>query len=389
MPTPLYKILLPSPNGYCLAGNPVIVGFWVGESQSARYRVYTGTNFDVLEYDGVVSSLTDWAKVDIASLFSEMKINAGVLRAKILMVDNSGTEYGQSENTPANEPVISVFGGAISKLLIRYLAKSNTDIFSWKLKNSTTNFFLTTRTNSYTICVPENELLPLYYYAKGLKFDIKANDEVVLSKDHTTDAVDSLQNIDFSSLRLSLVASKNKLISDFRIVTAQGWSCTLVITQAEVKSDFQLKFKNSWGVYEKISIGGPVKYTPTTSEAVKINEYDDVISGFVSTSDRNSMTSIYTAELGYKTALERLFILDMLMKRSVVLIAYDREYGCNVSSDTSLISSTSGDTVLINLKIELHDADEFYSPLFDDSDYSVLASSDGSEITADGANILV
>jgi hypothetical protein len=389
MPTPLYKILLPTDNGYCLAGNPIMMGFWTGDIQSARYRIYTGSNLDVLEYDGMISSISEWAWVDVASIFSSMKNTAGVTRAKIVMVDDAGVESGSAEHTPDNIPILTIFGGGISKLLVRMLAGNNSNIFSWKLKDSTTNFFLTTRTNSFTIAIPENELMPLYYYAKGLKFDIKVDDTIVMSKDHTADIEETLQFIDFSALRLQLVGSINKLVSAFRIVTVAGWSCSIVITQAETPTDFQLKFKNSWGVWEKISLHNVVNFTPAIGEATKINQFDAIVNDFVSTTSRKSIGNIFTAESGYKTANERFFLMDMLSSKSVLFVTYGREYACNVTTDTTLIASTMGDPISVNLKIELQDAGEFFSPVTDEIDYNILTSSDGSDITTDGANILV
>lgn len=372
-PPPEARII---PKDKYLAGNAMMVQVWGTQT----YGIFDANN--VLIFSGYTNGLevetSKWDNLDITSIFAQY---ATVVGATIFSIGFADGTYKHP---------FTLFGGAISKLLMRQLAASATDIFAWKLKNQNTNFFLTTRTNDYTIHIPENELLPLAYYAKGLKFDIKTDDNaVVLSKDHTADINESLLIIDFSAIRSALVTSGNKLQSNFRIVTLSGWSCTVLITQATTPTHFFLKFKNSWGVYEKIAVTNVVEYLPVMQDAEKVLKFDAVVNDFVATTRRKSITNIYAAQYGYRSHDERMFLLDALQSDTVIFIAYEREYACNLSTDSSLFATTKGEPTPISLKIELQDSDTFFSPITAETDYSILATSTGDEITTDAANILV
>jgi len=343
-----------------LACNPLVLDIYTGANSTGRYRIYTGND---LLFEGIAFSFSGTARVDISNLFSD-NMTAGSWNCKMVTVIDDVEYAGGTDSTKQHDFI--VYGGAISRLLSRMLAGSNTDIFSWKLKNSGTNFFLSTRTNDYGLYIPENELEPLYYYAKGMKFDIKAENEIIASIDHTADAEESLQSIDFSALRQQIVATKNKFINSFRITTASGWSSSVLITSVEKTTDFYLKFKNSFGVYERLAIHGVVSYAAALSDAEKLKEFDPVIDDMIDRQQRKKITHDYTAEMGYRTRNERSFALDMLMSDSVIFVAYGIEMGCNVSADSLVIASTDSQLKSMQLKIELQDVDPFYSPTSDE-----------------------
>jgi len=350
-----------------LACNPLVLDIYTGINSSASYRIYNGND---LLFEGIAFSFNGTASINISKLFSD-RLSAGSWNCRMVTVIDDVEYAGNPDSTKRHDFI--VYGGAIS----------------WKLKNSETNFFLSTRTDDYTLYIPETELEPLFYYAKGMKFYIKAGDEIILSVDHSADAEESLQSIDFSALRQQIVATKNKFINSFTITTASGSSCSVLITSAEKVADFYLKFKNSFGVYERLAIHGMVSYTPALSDPEKLKEFDPVIDDMIDRQQRKQISHIYIAELGYRTQHERLFMLDLLRNDSVVLVANGIEMGCNVSADNLVLASTDSQPRTLQLKIELQDIDPFYSPIPGDEDYNILSTNNNDVTTREGAKIIV
>ncbi|MGB4439298.1 MAG: hypothetical protein WBJ13_08780 [Sedimentibacter sp.] len=339
-----------------LAGNPILLTILAG-----RYRIYTGADYSTLIFDGNVFSLTTNAVIDVTDLFSNMKEDAGVTFAKMVVVDSLGVEHTDEANG-VNVYKFVVFGGAISKALIRKLISLETDIFNWKLKNSATNFFLTTRTNSQLIFIPENELQPLYFYPKGLNFQIKYNGTLVETYDYSAETTDRLESIDLTAIRLLLANTLYQFISIFTVTTEDGNSCQIIITEAQ-KTDYYLKFKNSWGVMEKIALSEKISFTPVFNEVTKTSKWDDTVGAFTERNERKQLNNSYTSGLGYKTEAERLFLIDLLFSNDVLFIAHDQEYKVNVSADMTKIISTDGIPVDISLIIELIDKETNFSDL--------------------------
>ena len=149
-------------------------------------------------------------------------------------------------------------------------------------------------------------------------------------------------------------------------------------------------FRNSWGAWESISIDGDIEFTPKFEEKPKIAEFDLSILDFVKKPQRKEMSSIYTAELGYKTEDERLFLLDMLQSDLVYFQVKGTNYAANISTTTSAFASTKAEPMSINVTIELLDTDTNYSPIMEESNFNSLVNNSSDEITtASQADILI
>jgi hypothetical protein len=362
-----------------LAGNPIIASMYLGVG-SGRYRIVENET-NIVVYEGIVGVLGQQVSVDISQFFENERKLAGVHSYIICNVDEN--------NANINAQPFLVFGGGISKLLQRKLAAAQTNVFTWKLKNVNKNFFLSTRTNNRLITIPEDELLPLKYYAQGLNFTVKSNGETLATYNHTTDVTENVQSIDFNALRLSAVTSHNKLISVFDIITdTGGYACTILITEVTRKNDYFLKFVNSWGVFEKIAIEGMVDYTPTFSEPEDIAKWDAVISDFVPVAKRKTITSVYKAEMGYKTADERMFLIDAILSEECYLAANDAEYEVKLKTDSGIFQSTDNAPKSISITLELIDMDDMYSAILVAPD-EILGTSESEIVTANDFKILV
>ena len=335
-----------------LAGNPIIVGLFVAANTGLVYKIWDGG----VIFQGSIYTGTTEIQVDITSLFEDLKNEVSFRYYEIELLDATGT-------TRIDLKGFTVYGGGISKSLMRELAKNNSDIFVYKLKNAYENFLLTTRSNTRTIRIPENELEQLYFYKTGLLFDVKCEGVFLQHYDFTT-APEAIGEIDFNAMRNQHLAATGRLINEFQICSPSGSvSCNILITQAITRSDFMLKFRNSWGAYERISIMGDIEYQPTNSEPAKIALYDNIISEFVPTAQRKEITHIYKAMLGYKSRDERLFIIDMLLSQNVILLCNGMEYEVTVTADSSTFDSTKSDPLAIAVTLELNDKDTNYSPI--------------------------
>jgi len=370
------NILIPRKN---LARNPIVASIYGGNNLSNIFRLYEGIALNELIYEGVIYNIDDYVRVDLSPFFGMLQEKAGVKSCRICLVSNDGTEYGNKN--------FDVYGGGISKNLTRQLAVSEIDVFSWKLKNVNKNFFLSTRSNGRTITIPEDELLPLSFYAKGLNFLVKVNGETIATYNHCIDLTESLQSIDFNALRLEVVATKNKLVSSFDIITSTGgYVCTILITEVTQSHDYFLKFLNSWGVFEKISITGLIEFNPTFSEIESISKYDSVISDFVDKPNRKTVINSYKAEIGYKTVDERLFLIDLFLSDECFLFTNGIEYAVSVKTDSSLFQDTSSNPKSISIIMQLLDKEYSFSPLID-SPNEILGTNDGQIVTVNNFKI--
>ena len=329
-----------------LAGNPILLTISAG-----RYRIYTGADYLNLIFEGSAASLTATTVINITELFEGMKEDAGVTVAKMVTVSALGVEHAD-EGNGINVFRFNVYGGGISKALLRRLNSINTDIFAWKIKSTVRNFFLTSRTNGPVIYIPENELMPLGFYTKGLNFSVKSNDETIESYIYSNSEVDSFETLSFAALRELFATSKNKLVNVFDVITPSGTACTIVITEARQTTDYFIRFKNTWGVWEKLALYGSLTFEPVFSEVAQVSKWDDVISDFTPSNPRKEISNSFTSSVGYRTDSERLFIIDMLMSTAVVLIANDQEYAVNISGELPALISTEAQPVDVAIKIE-------------------------------------
>lgn len=352
------KILIPTRN---LAGNPIIAKLYAGADTLRRWRITraiaTDPFYEVI-YEGTVYTKLDmYAEIRISDIFEELQHIAGTQKFTLQLAVND-TNY-----TGAELETITIYGGAISKLLSRKLFNGDTDVFGWKLKNIENNFLLTTRTNTRTIFIPENELLPIGYYAKDMNFKIMANDALVESQNEVlTD--DALRTIDFDTIRRKVLDTTGKLTNVFKILTSNDEeSCSVIITEADNATHYFIRFRNSWGVDEMIALNGVISFAPSPSETTKVAVWDQSINDFVSKANRTEISIILNASVGYRSEAERLFLLDMLHSNERIFIVNGEEYTVHVTADLSTLISTDSTPVDVALALEFIDKETSFSDL--------------------------
>ena len=365
-----------------LAGNPVILRVGSGTSESANYVVSkwnsTTSVFDTI-YTGVVFTGEGYAYVDISSLFEHLQDAAGVEKYEVRV---GAGPFGYRE--------FSVYGGGISKSKMRILAAQSENIFS-KLDEPTANFMLTTRTDSRVIYIPENELMPMYYYSGNFlkkNFGVYVNGVSILSRDHSALTDDSLENIDFAALRSAYALSSGKLANAFDIMSEGSYLFSVVITEAPRRSDYVLKFRNTYGCDEKLALGGDLQYSPEFTEQSGTLVYDEVVNELIDSPDRKKISNVFTGTIPYRTDSERLFVLDMLLSKTVTLEAFGISYPVKVEADSQLFATTAKVPVELNIKIKLLDTDMRFTPQLIVPDYSTIVTATYETIIANTAKIL-
>ena len=87
-----------------LAGNAIIAKLYAGANASKRYRVYDGTAYGTLIYEGTIYTVADtYSEIDISGLFAEKVNVAGVDNYKLVLVSD--------EDVESDTIYFSVYGG--------------------------------------------------------------------------------------------------------------------------------------------------------------------------------------------------------------------------------------------------------------------------------------
>lgn len=361
MPVPILKIL--AEEKY-FAGNPMLVALWTYENKASVFVIYDEYNSTEL-YRGEIYSISGWATTDISGIFKRRHVTAGSGYYKIALVSDEYGEYASA--------YFYVYAGGVSKLLHRMLLTipNSGNIFDYKIKNQNGNFLLTTRSFDTLICIPEDELLPLSYYSKGMKFSVKNGINVLLARDHSLDEIETVASIDFAALRDTAAINLNRWISEFRIETDNGWACTVLITASEVVSDYSLKFLNSFGVYEKICLQADIDNAPDFSESEMIMEFDSQVNDFVSKNQRKEINDKYLVAIPYVNTHKLSFVRDLILSDNVIMCIANIEHKCNIKMQSGqVLNSTTGEPLSINLEITLVDTDEYHSPTFPETSFT-------------------
>ena len=307
-----------------LAGNPIPLKINVTPGYNVTYRVKDATSAVV--FTGLVSSITGSQTLNINKLFEHTSVTDGVKTYTLEL---------EHEETVLQTATIYVYAGAISKRLYRELAKQSLTIFGTKLDSSTSNYFLTTRSFSKIVTIPEDELMPLYYYSGT-----------------------SVQSLDLAGTRLSTYNSTGAINN----VITVGSAVTFVITDAVRKHDNYIKFRNSLGAYEKIALEKTIEFYPVI-EQENADVYDRMSDDVLSLPFRTDYTARYRADLRQMRADEALFVLDMLLSREQYLVTPNGEFQVQVKMSDQVLQSTSGLPSTISVEITSVEEEHYYSPI--------------------------
>ena len=292
-------------------------------------------------------------------------ILSGILSPKHLL--NESTDILLADSTSATDIAISVQNtqgetktlslkaviGGISKRLLRRLLDENSNIFTWKLLNSSVNFFKTTRTNGRIITIRETELLPIpFLYPDGALKIVAAGIETSLSGTAGQPVALNLYR-----LRQKLFQTNQKLASVFDIYSGSTKSCTIVITSGTVSRErYLLEFLNSYGAYERIEVTGIGNIESEIESDSTYQIYDESIDDYIEARERQSARDKLQVESGYRNTEELVHLMDMLASDEIKILGLS---GRNIRVNAVAVNLTHAirSTVPESIKMTLHFVD--------------------------------
>ena len=292
-------------------------------------------------------------------------ILSGILSPKHLL--NESTDILLPDSTSATDIAISVQNtqgetktlslkaviGGISKRLLRRLLDENSNIFTWKLLNSSVNFFKTTRTNGRIITIRETELLPIpFLYPDGALKVVAAGIETSLSGTAGQPVALNLYR-----LRKKLFQTNQKLASVFDIYSGSTKSCTIVITPGTVSRErYLLEFLNSYGAYERIEVTGIGNIESEIDSDSTYQIYDESIDDYIVARERQSARDKLQVESGYRNTEELVHLMDMLASDDIKILGLSgRNIRVNAVADN--LTHAIRSTVPESIKMTLHFVD--------------------------------
>ena len=189
-------------------------------------------------------------------------------------------------------------------------------------------------------------------------------------------------------MRSAYALSSGKLANAFDIMSDGSYLFSVVITEAPRRSDYVLKFRNTYGCDEKLALGGDLQYSPEFTEQSGTLVYDEVVNELIDSPDRKKISNVFIGTIPYRTDSERLFVLDMLLSKTVTLEAFGISYPVKVEADSQLFATTAKVPVELNIKIKLLDTDMRFTPQLIVPDYSTIVTATYETIIANTAKIL-
>lgn len=357
-----------------LAGNPILLKLNSGNSDFVGYKIYRLSETDVLVFEGTLYTAgNELAEADISNLFDANAQEIGNYRVDLM-----------NDNDVVDSKSFIVYPGALNKMFRRKLKTTGSNIFDLKLKNSNSNFFLSTRTFNTELFIPENELMPLAYYAEGMNFRIKADD---IELDNITDpGTEEIRFVDFAALRNQCAFTYKKWANVFKIVSSGGWSCSVIITEAE-STPFYLKFINALGTYEKIALYEDASYSPKFNISEQYMKYDNDLNELTKVNNRNSLSNTYALYARCENSDKRLFLLDALLASATFITIDGVDYSARFSADISVLTATNMEPATINIQAVINDDENYYTPVGEDT-LRVLTVKN-KELTINNQNIVI
>lgn len=352
------------PASMALTGNPVKL--IVNSSSLATYAIK----------DGETTIYTGSGEGDFSVFIQE--VLAGVVNpstlpnesADVLMTDTGTTkniriDASNTEGNSASVFITAVIGG-VSKRTLRRLNDEFSNVFTWKLLNSSTNFFKTTRTNSRIITIRETELLPISFLYPDVALKVVAGGVTTALPGTPKEP----RALNLYRLRNNLFHSHNILASVFDIYAGDVKACTIVITPGTLSRErYLLEFLNSYGAYERIEVTGigNIESEITTDQTYQV--YDEIIDDYIDARERQTSKDKLLVESGYHSSEELIHLMDMLASDDIKILGLDgRNIRVNAIAENLAYASRATVPESLKLTLQFVDSDARYTGSLSDDE---------------------
>lgn len=353
------------PASMALTGNPIKLA--VNTSSYATYTIKDGDN---LIYTGsgegsffvFIQDLLS-AIVQPAILYNEyaevLLQVAGTSRYITINIVNA-----ESEETSLT---LKAFGGGVSKRTLRRLNDENSNVFTWKLLNSSGNFLQTTRGNGRIITIRETELLPIPFIYPDGELRIVASGVTTTLPGTTGTAV----ALNLYRLRKNIFETNHILASVFDIYSGSTKACTIIITPGTVSRErYLLEFLNSYAAYERIEVTGIGSMEHKAVEKDTYQVYDELVDDYVEARERQSGTDTLKVDSGYRTPDELIHLIDMLSSDDIKLLGLEgRNIKVIATADNLVSAARATEPESIKLTLRFAESEHHYTGSLQDDDF--------------------
>lgn len=262
---------------------------------------------------------------------------------------------------------LKAFVGGISKRTLRRLNDENSNIFTWKLLNSSGNFLQITRGNGRIITIRETELLPIPFIYPDAQLSIVASGITTTLPGTTGTAV----ALNLYRLRKMIFETNHILASVFDIYSGTTKACTIVITLGTVSRErYLLEFLNSYGAYERIEITGigSIEHKAIENETYQI--YDELVDDYIEARERQSATDTLKVDTGYRSPDELIHLIDMLSSDDIKLIGFEgKSVKVIVTADNLVSAARATEPESIKLTLRFAESEHHYTGSLQDDDF--------------------
>lgn len=210
---------------------------------------------------------------------------------------------------------------------------NGSNLFKARLLNELGNPFLSTRTHKGRIILKETELAPLYFLQDNeIAESITLHSPTGIPPVWAESGVELLggwtrhigvYTIDLQKARREIFDRHGLLVSEFTIKKGGRVAAEIFIEAADpVKSRHQLRFRNSFGVFEVIELTGELTDGVQFVDVNSFKKFRAEFDRFDDNRRRQELESALTVSTGPKRRRELLHLLDALSSDEVWLLGY-------------------------------------------------------------------
>lgn len=311
---------------FAFAGNPIRVIDSRQANNSGSAAEYSVSMGGKVVYRGRYSPPADIVVSDIAEAYAPYLPDAAASGEDPLILIESAAELSLRTlklELESLEEIYSaiVFPGGVSRQNFRTYISMETDAFRARFCNYHWNFFLSTRTPDNTLVIPEDEMHPLFFILDKMEeIEIRHNVDSSVIRYQPERGVYAL---DIQALRRRFMREFNVLPSVFDVYVSRDRACRIVVERsAPVAESYRLKFRNSFDVYEIITVHGELTAKPeeNSDDSREVKTYDPVVDDYTSGRLRGNVGETLSASIVVSGTSRLKFAMDMLQSEEVWLL---------------------------------------------------------------------